>query len=234
MTTTGPHRLIRFCFHHILLVLAGFVLVLGFVPDVIYIRWLSPIGATLSAERLQAMLPQFRLYAPMLAGVLGGLWFIHRRWQTRSLADCNLASRWTLRLMWLHFVLFIPTIAFWAFYGVYWISATETQRQEEITPVPWHDNLMPRLQELRQQIPEQASVLLILEQPGTISYAAFFNSYLYPRKVYMHLRDPARGRITRDDVNTDEIRQYGIDWILTYSGPRAFDARQLRVEKLSQ
>lgn len=234
MTTTRPHRPIRFCFNHILLVPAGLVLVLGFVPDAIYIRWLFPIGATLSAERLQAMLPQFRLYAPMLAGVFCCLWFVQRRWSSDIPSHFSFASRWTPRLMWLHFLLFTPTIAFWAFYGVYWTSATETQRQEEIKLVPWHYDLMPQLQQLCQQIPEHASVLLILEQPGTISYAAFFNSYLYPRKVYMHLRDPARGRITRDDVNTDEIRQYGIDWMLTYSGPRAFDARQLKIEKLSQ
>ncbi|MCS6804802.1 MAG: hypothetical protein RMM98_08805 [Acidobacteriota bacterium] len=210
------------------------MLLLRFVPDATYLTWLSALGMALPAERLPATLPQFRLYATILAGVLCGLWFIQHKWLGCFLPHFNSASKWTRRLLQLHFALFIPTIAFWVFYGVYWISATEAQWQEEIKLVPWHHDLMPQLQQLRQQIPEDASVLLILEQPGTISYAAFFNSYLYPRKVYMHRRELEQARITRDDVNTDEARRYGISWILTYSGPRAFDARQLKLEQLSK
>jgi hypothetical protein len=137
-------------------------------------------------------------------------------------------------LMQLHFLLFVPTVAFWIFYGAYWLNAAESRWQEEIKVVPWHHDLPHRLEELRHQIPEHTSVLLILEKPGTISYAPFFNTHLYPRKVYVHRRDPNQGRVTRDDVNMNDLRQQGIEWVITYSGPREFDATQLKIEDLSK
>jgi len=135
-------------------------------------------------------------------------------------------------LLHIHFLIFIPTIAFWFFYGTYWLTVPEAQWKQELLVVPWHNDLPDVMARLRRQIPEDASVLLILERPGTISYVAYFNTYLYPRKVYVYRRESNQGRITRADVNIDELKGAGIGWIITYGGPREFHADQLRVEQL--
>jgi hypothetical protein len=225
-----PHR--RIHRYDVILVLAALALIAAFLPDAFYFNGLSKAPTKLSAERAAAMLRQLRLFAPILAVVAVALWWAVRKLAPEIGAHFDFKSKIATRLLQLHFLIFIPTIAYWFFYGAYWLTIPEAQRQQEMLVVPWHNNLLDVVAQLRRQIPEDASVLLILEQPGTISYASYFNAYLYPRKVYLHRREPDQDRITRADVKVKELREAGIGWIITYSGPREFHVDQLRVERI--
>jgi hypothetical protein len=135
-------------------------------------------------------------------------------------------------LLQLHFLIFVPTLAYWFYYAYYWVTVSDAEWEEESRIVPWHNNWRQAIEQLREQIPESDSVLLILERRGTVSYGPFFNYYLYPRKVFIYRSELERERITRADVNLDEVRKAGVRWVLTYSGPREFDADQLRLERI--
>ncbi len=218
--------------YDMLLAMSMLSLVAAVVPNAVYLKGLAEFHIRLDGERAAGLLQQLRWYAPILTIVASALWWVTRRLATEIRASFDFNSRIAAWLLPLHFLLFVPTIAFGVYYGAYWLATPESRWREEVRVVPWHRDLPDVVMQLRQQIPKDASVLLILEQPGTISYAAYFNAYLYPRKVYIHRRSSDQGRIMRADVDVGEMRDSGIGWIITYSGPRVFEADQLRVEPI--
>ncbi|MBI3951785.1 MAG: hypothetical protein HY314_15155 [Acidobacteria bacterium] len=222
----------RFHRYDVILGLAALALLSVLLPDAVYLNLLTKTRITLDAERAAAMLQQFRLLAAIMAIVALALWWAARKLAPEIQSHFDFKPKFATLLLQLHFFIFIPTIAFWFFYTTYRLTVPEPQWRREQQVVPWHNDLPDAVARLRHQIPEDASVLLILEQPGTISYAAYFNTYLYPRKVYVFRHASNQGRTTRADVNVEQMHDAGIGWIITYSGPREFDIHQLKVERI--
>lgn len=232
---TSRHRW-RWTFHwyDALLGLTVFCLVLEFLPDTVYLYVLAAVGPSMESTRLHALLEQVRLFMPMMALASAILWWGMKRVAPEFRMWFDMRPRILALLFRLHLLVIIPTVAYWFFYSVYWWTASEAQWKRELRVVPWHRDLSEAVTRLRQRIPEEASLLLILEQGGTSSYAAYFNAALYPRKVYVYRRRPERAKVTRVDVDVNRLRRAGIQWIITYRGPREFHLDQLSVESLQE
>lgn len=223
-----------FRWYDALLGLAIFCLILGLLPDGVYLHILVALGPSVESARLHALPGQMRLFMPMMVLASAILWWGMRKTAPEFQMWFDMRPRILALLFRLHVLIIVPTVAYWLFYGVYWWTASEAQWKQEIRLVPWHRDLSDAIARLRQRIPEEASLLLILERRGTSSYAAYFNAALYPRRVYVYRRQPGRVKVTRAEVDVNRLRQLGIDWIVTYRGPHEFHLDQLSVEPLRE
>jgi hypothetical protein len=220
--------------YDLLLVLAFFSLLVALLPESVYRRLLSLVRAVASIpeNRLHDLLERLPTYALITALIAFILWWVIRKLAPEIRAQFAFKSKLVSVLLQLHLLIFVPTLAYWFFYVYYAVTVSEAEWNQELNIVPWHNDCRQVIEQVRQQIPESDAVLLILEGRGTTSYGPFFNYHLYPRKVYIYRPDPVRGKITRTDINLDGVKKAGIRWILTYSGPRQFQADQLRLERI--
>jgi hypothetical protein len=204
------------------------------LPGSVYIRileWTRPV-ASIAEYHLPVLLDQLPKYSIMTGLISILLWLFVRRLAPEIRAHFGVKSRLVAWLLQLHLLLFVPTMGYWLYYVYYWATASDEAWAEEAVVVPWHRNLKQVAAEYARQIPEGDSVLLVLEELGTANYAPFINYYLYPRKTYIYPPGSGNGKTTRQNVQLEDLKISGIRWILTYSGPREFDASRLRLERV--
>lgn len=208
----------------------------GLMPDRNYLAASQLAGKWLALDnaRLGPMLQEARVFAGLMAAVAFAAWALVRRLHAELTARLQMRSVALSVLVQLHFLFFLPAVAYWFYYSYRYVTAPEEAWREEVKVVPWHRDFDEVMERCRMLIPEGDGVLVSFRGPGTASYVPFVNARLYPRKVFVANleEDGPPGNESRRTRYINKLRASGIRWVVNYRGPREFDSRQFTVDRL--